>query len=138
MMTGTDNTRTSRPASMTPPNAMPKPPTLPVTTPPSTPPLTSRKARKAMPKMPSAKNTPTMTSCPAWWWKPAKRSAMAGSSLSLMRRQTRNMPAPNSGTSRWAAIWPNSGTMEMAIRMTRSRTVTPIQIPGLTRNMAHP
>jgi hypothetical protein len=48
------------------------------------------------------------------------------------------MPAPKRGTSRWAAIWPNSGTMEIAIRMTSNSTVTPIQIPGLTRNMAQP
>ena len=65
MITGIDSTMTSRPASMTPPSAMPKPATLPVTTPPSTPPLTSRKAKKAMPKIPPAKITPTITRSPA-------------------------------------------------------------------------
>jgi hypothetical protein len=37
---------------MTPPSATPNPATRPVTTPPRTPPLTSRKAMKAMPKIP--------------------------------------------------------------------------------------
>ncbi len=37
MMTGTDSTMTSRPASMTPPSAMPKPPTRPLTPAPSRP-----------------------------------------------------------------------------------------------------
>lgn len=64
-MTGVDRMMTSRPVSSMLPRAMLRPATLPTMPPPIRPLLASNMASRAMPKTPQAKNTPTITSCPA-------------------------------------------------------------------------